>query len=160
LTHPKSHRVSDSPQKTSWFAFPNSSVLLARKKRLREFRKCCDYVKPLCRLCDSKLGLLKAHSHRRLRKLRSGDRRLAAMTVTDFSDVPIWAVENNDPMKTQFAYKRVGLPLSQRFVAPNGRSTARAIPLTSGSIAGRASVQLTMVWWLGLCGVSLLNVAV
>jgi hypothetical protein len=85
---------------------------------------------------------------------------LAAMTVTDFLDVPIWAMEKNDPVKTQFAYKRVGLPSSQRFVAPNGRSTARAIPLTSGSIAGRASVQMTMVWWLGLCGVSLLNVAV
>src|SRR5262249_23492774 len=81
------------------------------------------------------------------------------MTVADFSDVPIWAVEKNDRLNTQFAYKRVGLPSSQRFVAPNGRSTARAIPLTSTPTECRASVQMTMVWWLGLCGVSLLNVA-
>ena len=69
-------------------------------------------------------------------------------------------MEKNDPLKLQFAHKRAGLPSLQRFAAPTGRSAARAIPLTSRSVAGRASLQMTMVWWLVLCGIALLNITV
>jgi hypothetical protein len=70
------------------------------------------------------------------------------------------AMEKNDSRNTNFSFKRVGLRSSQGFDGLTGRSAARAIPLTSGSVAEPAPVQMTMVWWLGLCGASLLNVGV
>ena len=64
----------------------------------------------------------------------------------------------NNAVKTQLAYRCSVLRSLRRFAAITGRSTAGALPISGGSLVRRPSVEITIVWWLTLCCVSVLNI--